>query len=50
MSLISCGVFVVAAMAEVRNPPGAPRVPLLPGLGDGSGRNGLVSDVGHQSV
>ncbi|CAF96036.1 unnamed protein product, partial [Tetraodon nigroviridis] len=38
------------ALAEVGDPPGAPGVPVLPGLGDGSGWDGLVPHAGHQPL
>lgn len=38
------------AVAEVGDSPGAPGVSVLPGLGDGSGRDGLLSDAGHQPL
>lgn len=38
------------ALAEIRDPPGAPGVPVLPGLGDGSGWDGLFSHAGHQPL
>lgn len=50
---VSACVFVpggLAAVAEVGDPPGAPGVPVLPGLGDGSGRLGLVPHAGHQPL
>lgn len=40
----------LAAVAEVGYPPGAPGVPVLLGLGDGSGRLGLVPHAGHQPL
>lgn len=43
-------LFLPPAVAEVGDSPGAPGVPLLSGLGDGSGRDGLVADAGHQPV
>lgn len=43
-------VSFLAAVAEIRDSPGAPGLQVLPGLGDGPGRHGLVSDAGHQSL
>lgn len=43
-------VFLHPAVAEVGDPPGAPRLSVLPGLGDGSGRDGLLSHAGHQPM
>lgn len=43
-------VDVPAAMAEVRDSSGARRVPVLPGLRDGAGRDGVVPDAGDQPV
>lgn len=38
------------ALAEIGDPPGAPGLPVLPGLGDGSGWDGLFSHAGHQPL
>lgn len=38
------------ALAEVWDSLGAPRLSVLPGLGDGSGRDGLLSNAGHQPL
>lgn len=51
----SVTLFVVlcvfpAAVAEVGHSPGAPGLSLLPGLGDGSGRDGLLPNAGHQPL
>lgn len=43
-------VYLHPAVAEVGDPPGAPRLSVLPGLGDGSGRDGLLSHAGHQPM
>lgn len=42
--------FSPPAVAEVGDTLGAPRLSVLSGLGDGSGRDGLLSDAGHQPV
>lgn len=39
-----------AAVAEVRDSLGAPRLPVLPGLGDGSGWDGRFPNVGDQPL
>lgn len=39
-----------AAVAEVRDSLGAPRLPVLPGLGDGSGRDGRFPNVSDQPL
>lgn len=40
----------LSAVAEIRDPLGAPGLQVLPGLRDGSGWHGLVPDAGHQSL
>ena len=40
-------MFVFAAVAEVGDSLGAPGLSVLSGLGDGSGRDGLLSNAGH---
>lgn len=48
--LINLSSLLSPALAEVRDPPGAPGLPFLPGLRNGSGRNGLFSHAGHQPM
>lgn len=43
-------LFLPPAVAEVGDSLGAPRLSVLPGLGDGSGRDGLLSNAGHQPL
>lgn len=45
-----CFCSCPAAVAEIRDSLGAHRVSILPGLGDGSGRHGLVPHAGHQPL
>lgn len=47
-SIILC--VLPPAVAEVWDSLGAPRLSVLSGLGDGSGRDGLLSNAGHQPL
>lgn len=46
----SCFCCFSTAVAEIRDPLGAHCLSVLLGLGDGSGRHGLIPNAGHQSL